>query len=345
MTDQTNGFIEQSADAAVVYAANLLRYYSFELGGYTVEQLLSQWTIDYSINWVRMAIVEALYQGRYKAISVEQILAFWQRRGQPLHHFNHEFDRLVCNKFPRNLTPATYSSFTSVPTRSDTLRSLKAREIIREAQRSHRFLTAGDPPAQRENSEAQRTTMPALPPATPSPSRPLPPIEPPADPGSADADSTVVSQRLERLEMLKQMRPDPPPPPFNGHGSTTDVDQAAIATSSSNDAGDDRPLCNSHAFSSRLATITEHLQRLSYPLLKSEQDGFANLGWAISQAANRHASEQMAPYQPTWLSANEKKAPIHQFVPDLQGSDFHEKLKAVAHPPPDEPSAQACSAQ
>ncbi|WP_421654517.1 hypothetical protein [Leptothermofonsia sp. ETS-13] len=90
-------------NTATVYAVNLLRHYGFELEHETIEQLLAQWLKRYSINWVRLAIVEALYQGRYKAISVGQILALWQRRGQPLYHFNHEFERLVCDRFPRNL--------------------------------------------------------------------------------------------------------------------------------------------------------------------------------------------------------------------------------------------------
>ncbi|MDB9376454.1 hypothetical protein, partial [Nodularia sphaerocarpa] len=45
-----------------------------------------------------------LYQGRYKGISVQQILAFWQRRGQVIYHFNMEFERLICSKFPESLT-------------------------------------------------------------------------------------------------------------------------------------------------------------------------------------------------------------------------------------------------
>jgi len=50
----------------------------------------------YSLNWIRMAILEALYQGRYKVISVEEILKIWQRRGHPTFHFTGEFERLVC---------------------------------------------------------------------------------------------------------------------------------------------------------------------------------------------------------------------------------------------------------
>jgi hypothetical protein len=47
-----------------------------------------------------MAILEALYQGRYKVISVEEILKIWHRRGHPTFHFTGEFERLVCKNLP-----------------------------------------------------------------------------------------------------------------------------------------------------------------------------------------------------------------------------------------------------
>lgn len=81
-------------------AISLLLRYSFDLGGTAAETLVIQWQRVYGVDWVRFAVVEALYQGRYKACSVEQILKLWQRRGQPLHHFNAEFERLVCGQVP-----------------------------------------------------------------------------------------------------------------------------------------------------------------------------------------------------------------------------------------------------
>ncbi|MGA7932164.1 MAG: hypothetical protein WCA35_01155 [Kovacikia sp.] len=103
MTELVKGSTELSNNSAVGYAASLLRHYSFEMDEFTVEQLLAYWLETYPVNWVRLAVIEALYQGRYKAVSVEQILVLWKRRGQPRYHFNHEFERLVCDKFPRNL--------------------------------------------------------------------------------------------------------------------------------------------------------------------------------------------------------------------------------------------------
>jgi hypothetical protein len=85
-------------------AAALLVHYGFDLGGKKAEKLAGEWLTKYPGSWVRLAVVEALYQGRYKAVSVGQLLSMWQRIGEPLYHFNREFERLVCNNFPQNLT-------------------------------------------------------------------------------------------------------------------------------------------------------------------------------------------------------------------------------------------------
>jgi len=81
-------------------AASLLVHYSFDISGDTLEELVGEWLTIYPAYWLRLAVIEALYQGRYKTVSVEHILAMWQRRGQPHYHFNHEFERLVCSSFP-----------------------------------------------------------------------------------------------------------------------------------------------------------------------------------------------------------------------------------------------------
>jgi hypothetical protein len=96
--------IELAKDPAVTDTSNLLTHYGFDLGGYSVEQLLDRWLRNYPISWLRPAVIEALYQGRYKAVSVEQILTLWRRRGQPLQHFNHEFERILCSRLPQTLT-------------------------------------------------------------------------------------------------------------------------------------------------------------------------------------------------------------------------------------------------
>lgn len=104
---------ELARDAAID-AAELLAHYSFDLGGFTIERLIDYWLREYPANWLRSALVEALYQGRYKAVSVTQILTLWKRRGQPLYHFNHEFERMVCGRFPKS---SITSSELPAPTR------------------------------------------------------------------------------------------------------------------------------------------------------------------------------------------------------------------------------------
>lgn len=83
--------------------AKLLVHYSFDLNGYRPEQLIHHWFTLYPADWVRLAVIEALYQGRYKVVSVEQILAIWQRRQKPIPHFNGEFQRIVSSRLPKTL--------------------------------------------------------------------------------------------------------------------------------------------------------------------------------------------------------------------------------------------------
>lgn len=92
--------LDTSADLAIT----LLIHYTFDLSGYSANELVDLWQKQYPGNWLHLAVIEALYQGRYKAISVQQILICWQRRGQAIFHFNMEFERLICSKFPQNLT-------------------------------------------------------------------------------------------------------------------------------------------------------------------------------------------------------------------------------------------------
>ncbi len=79
----------------------LLAYYNFQDELQTREQLLDRWLRSYPVDWVRLALIEALYQGRYKSASVEYLLQLWQRRGQPLKRFSREFERLVSHNCPK----------------------------------------------------------------------------------------------------------------------------------------------------------------------------------------------------------------------------------------------------
>jgi hypothetical protein len=81
------------ADIEAVY--QLLTSYSFDAESYQTKAIAAGWLAEFGPVWVSHAITEALYQGRYKLISIDQILKLWQRRGQPIRHFNREFESII----------------------------------------------------------------------------------------------------------------------------------------------------------------------------------------------------------------------------------------------------------
>lgn len=128
------------ADAAALLLAN----YSFDLGRYKAAELVEQWLSSYQADWVLLAVIEALYQGRYKAKSVEQILTIWTRRQQPLYHFNQEFEFLICRKLPAHLTAAFTQPEGSLGTYS--INTGKTDETIPAAanQETHQYVSPFD---------------------------------------------------------------------------------------------------------------------------------------------------------------------------------------------------------
>ncbi len=106
-SEANSPMITTASQTSAELAIALLTHYSFDLSGHTASELIKLWQTQYPVHWLHLAVVEALYQGRYKGISVQQILAFWQRRGQVIYHFNMEFERLICSKFPESLTEMT----------------------------------------------------------------------------------------------------------------------------------------------------------------------------------------------------------------------------------------------
>lgn len=72
----------------------LLKQY-FDLGACDVSTVVENWLQHFELLWIHNALIEALYQGRYKLVSVEQILRFWERRGQPMRHFSREFESII----------------------------------------------------------------------------------------------------------------------------------------------------------------------------------------------------------------------------------------------------------
>jgi hypothetical protein len=82
----------------VTSTSALLTHYSFDLGNNTVDHLVGKWLADYPAKWVIAAVIESIYQGRFKVSSVDNILLKWYRDGRPQHHFDLEFADLICGK-------------------------------------------------------------------------------------------------------------------------------------------------------------------------------------------------------------------------------------------------------
>ncbi|HEY9769250.1 MAG TPA: hypothetical protein V6C71_12290 [Coleofasciculaceae cyanobacterium] len=94
---------ELTQDLSLAQARSLIDSYAFDLGRDDAEKLLKYWLDLYHASWIRLATIEALYLGRYKAISIEHILSVWLRIGNPNPHFTYEFERLICRKLPKHL--------------------------------------------------------------------------------------------------------------------------------------------------------------------------------------------------------------------------------------------------
>lgn len=94
---------ELTQDLSLAQARSLIDSYAFDLGRDDAEKLLKYWLDLYHASWIRLATIEALYLGRYKAISIEHILSVWLRIGSPNPHFTYEFERLICRKLPKHL--------------------------------------------------------------------------------------------------------------------------------------------------------------------------------------------------------------------------------------------------
>ena len=119
-------------------AAALLEGYRFELGDHDAPQWVSLWLEFYRPTWIRDAVVEALYQGRYKSVSVRQILELWQRRGQPIRHDTHDFEAAVCREFGvSKIAPVK-----PVPVPAESLAVQSEPALQRASRRTHQSLSS-----------------------------------------------------------------------------------------------------------------------------------------------------------------------------------------------------------
>ncbi|NJL45869.1 MAG: hypothetical protein HC922_09445 [Leptolyngbyaceae cyanobacterium SM2_3_12] len=109
--------LNSSTSPEVAHIHQLLSDYSFDTEAYPAEAIIAGWLQQFEPIWINHAITEALYQGRYKLISVEQILQLWHRRGHPIRHFNREFESIILGQAllcPSGYGDGSESSGTSV---------------------------------------------------------------------------------------------------------------------------------------------------------------------------------------------------------------------------------------
>lgn len=171
----------------VVSIFNLLREYSFDLDHYAGEVLINQWIQTFGYRWVSTAVTEALYQGRYKIISVDHILHLWQRRGQPIRHFSREFESIILGQTLLAVSPYEETAADA--------RDNCAAEIIPLAASS---LRQQQPSARQGSIPDFRPALQNLTPAGVSPREVIPPFVPLMQPsGLHQRLSSVVQAVLE----------------------------------------------------------------------------------------------------------------------------------------------------
>jgi hypothetical protein len=352
MTELVKSLTELSNHSASVDAANLLRRYSFELEEYTVDQLLSYWQETYQINWIRLAIVEALYLGRYKAVSIEQILVLWKRRGQPIYHFNHEFEHLVCDKIPRNLlspnepTPTWNATFPQKEVLS------KPGTVSSSSQESVQQLLS---PLSSHNDSPKETTHNYYRQTDSGENVPHPSVsslgETETAPVASQADEreqgekeiedingklgaknllTLVAASIDRLS---------PTSPSIAAALPNETCQTEDTLASSNEIDQSQPDSvqktkltppTAAAIASSLNTNGQASQQLSV-LLSTIESVLPGLGMNAPNLKPKLKLQLTTHYQPKWL-IGVSKHPIHQFTPESETSDFHDKLRAVVEP-------------
>lgn len=333
---------EAAKDMATQSAIALLTHYSFDLGANTAEQMVARWLNDYQAIWVFWAIIEALYQGRYKGVSVGQILACWKRRNQPLYHFNTEFERIVCRNFPYNLNAQDASS-ADAPSVPETV--LSPNSLPWEGER--------EAPAPPTPSQTPPKSVGALPPGEPAmplpvgtsrdsslPSPPEPPPSAPAapaapeTPGNAALESTARAAARDLLSQLAEqvdLDLDNPPPPGSTRGvkAILELVEAALANSAK----------EAKQAREAIAPPSEPAPETAPTPANPQQPPQA-------PAATGEKTKQVprSKYQADWSRWDSIKQPIGSFSPPAQSSDFYDKLKSVAHPP-QEPAAGESSEQ
>lgn len=263
------------------HALCLLRYYGFELDTYTVAEQLAEWLEQYPARMIVQAIVEALYQGRYKIVSVNQILALWHRRGQTICHFNGEFERLVGG----NLPVAVQASLPQPAEPSASPESAKPNQSYREM--------LLELPSVRAASKLKRLTE--------IPSLKLSQIRIDSD------ESSNGSSTSSPLPVTVAEARDPPSEP--------ELPEFKLVPSEEEPA--DRPEPDPDR------EFKEFKEGVVFAL---------SSGLAAQALKPRMRLLLSRFYQIDWLQFCVSPKAIDQFIPALEPSEFHNKLKTVAEP-------------
>lgn len=337
-------------DAAAMTAETLLVHYSFDLSHWTAAELIHKWLQDYPSRWLRLAIIEALYQGRYKSISVEQILACWQRRSRPIYHFNWEFEQLICGKLPEANIP---EQDVQVTHQSALLEAPELAENI--------------PDTIIEEPDKLLTNNPAIPPII---AKYKPDLSLPTTGETVPRIMVDTAEQSPAVALLSAAE--------NSENSENSGEKNGIASpeveSFESNAAHSLPLISENSANSKAQSkadekeklSTEEIQRqiinnlLQDPWLDEEDEATIQSILNVStnssfndsiNAANAAIDASMSSYDlPTfdWQTVlnldsdqlpsapvnsefnwQETRPPIHQFTPDVAASEFYMKLKAV----------------
>jgi hypothetical protein len=82
------------------FIATVIDLYGLELDEHQVDAITLAWLKTYDRDWIVKAIIESLYRGRYKIVSVDKILQDWHRLGQPRYNFTPEYEREILQTLP-----------------------------------------------------------------------------------------------------------------------------------------------------------------------------------------------------------------------------------------------------
>jgi hypothetical protein len=302
-------------------AIGLLRYYGFDLLSASIEEQMADWLDRYPTKWVLQAIVEALYQGRYKAVSVNQILAIWQRRGQPLCHFNHEFERIVGG----NLTAIVHVAAPQAPEQPapalPTRPTLSYREMLQEL------------PSARVASKLKRLTeIPTLKLSRISIQVPEPEMN-----GIQSEQAGSYEEPDSPLALDQEVDPDkfnfdpielPPSADFSLGWEQADQPVNPLANFELPRVNESETVWSSEG---REAKPEGNPDR-EFKEFKEGVVFALSSGLAASALQPRMRLLLSRLYQIDWLQFCTTPKAIDQFIPTLEASEFHRKLKTVAEP-------------